>query len=167
MAQLLLKLGMGPVTWSDTCQQRGSVPPPAEATNQHAPPTTTNASGDKPPPLPSRQHSHVPGVAHKRATQILRPVHATAQETPQRRAATPTAEEHTSAVPYHVANGPNGPSVVLTCGAMTRPKRRPTTQCCCSGTEVHCPPHSMEITIYQPRILVEYCDLMTSISTVS
>ncbi len=28
-------------------------------------------------------------------------------------------------------------------------------------------PHSMEITIYQPRILVEYCDLMTSISTVS
>jgi hypothetical protein len=27
--------------------------------------------------------------------------------------------------------------------------------------------HSMEITIYQPRILVEYCDLMTSISTVS
>jgi hypothetical protein len=29
----------------------------------------------------------------------------------------------------------------------------------------HC--HSMEITIYQLRILVEYCDLMTSISTVS
>ena|SRR6266852_2171425 len=27
--------------------------------------------------------------------------------------------------------------------------------------------HSMEITVYQPRILVEYCDLMTSISTVS
>jgi hypothetical protein len=27
--------------------------------------------------------------------------------------------------------------------------------------------HSMEITIYQPGILVEYCDLMTSISTVS
>jgi hypothetical protein len=30
-----------------------------------------------------------------------------------------------------------------------------------------CISHSMEITIYQPRILVEYCDLMTSISTVS
>jgi hypothetical protein len=27
--------------------------------------------------------------------------------------------------------------------------------------------HSMEITVYQPRILVEYCDFMTSISTVS
>jgi hypothetical protein len=27
--------------------------------------------------------------------------------------------------------------------------------------------HSMEITVYQQRILVEYCDLMTSISTVS
>jgi hypothetical protein len=27
--------------------------------------------------------------------------------------------------------------------------------------------HSMEITVYHPRILVEYCDLMTSISTVS
>jgi hypothetical protein len=27
--------------------------------------------------------------------------------------------------------------------------------------------HSMEITVYQPSILVEYCDLMTSISTVS
>ena len=27
--------------------------------------------------------------------------------------------------------------------------------------------HSMEITVYQPSILVDYCDLMTSISTVS
>jgi hypothetical protein len=117
----------------------GSVPPLAEATNWHTPPTTTNARQHTPPPPPSCWHSHTLGVAHKRATQSSRPVHATTQETPRRSEATARAEEGTEGTPGHVASSP-GPSIVLTRAAATRPKRRPTTQHRCSGTEVCRPP---------------------------
>jgi len=119
-------------------QQQGHVAStPAHTITGHTPPTTTNVSDDTPPPPPSpHRHSHTWGVAHKRVTQPSQPAHATTPERPQRRAATPKAEEDTQGTPGHVASRPQGPSVVLTRTMATRPKRRPTVQHRCNGVKV-------------------------------
>ena len=110
---------------------------PAHTITGHTPPTTTNVSDDMPPPPPSpHRHSHTWGVTHKRVTQPSQPAHATTPELPQRRAATPKAEEDTEGTPGHVTSRPQGPSVVLTCTMATWPKRCPTVQHRCNGVKV-------------------------------